>query len=214
MSDQPGSLPAVDQHQPSISENSDLENSNPNIVSVQQVHGGGEAKIIDSNLLAAQGKFTYAQFFGPNSAPANSNSTVENSSGQGAESAPLRDSEASPGVSVRPGVAIKQFHFDNPFRQASPSVTGELVIPSAPNASSTSNVSAHPSGLQPEHQRGEGVPPGEQKISNMSAKQLIEFIEGKITTIPKDAWIQEDLSGPAILQSVDPSDLDEILWTS
>ena len=211
MSDQPGSLPAVDQHQPSISGNSDLENSNPNIVSVQQVHGGGEAKIIGSNSGAAQSKFTYAQFFGPNSAPANSNSTVENSSGQGAESAPLRDSEASPGVSVRPGVAIKQFHFDNPFRQASPSVTGELVISSAPNASSSSNVSAHPSGLQPEHQRGDGVPPGEKKISTMSAKQLIEFIEGKITTIPKDAWIQEDLSGPAILQSVDPSDLDEIL---
>jgi hypothetical protein len=64
MSDQPGSLPAVDQHQPSISENSDLENSDPNIVSVQQVHGGGEAKIVHSNLLAVQANLLMSNFLG------------------------------------------------------------------------------------------------------------------------------------------------------
>lgn len=85
------------------------------------------------------------------------------------------------------------------------------MLPSVAGAATPSNVSAAPSGMQPEHERVGVVLSDEKKFSDLSAEDLIEVLVGKIATIPIDGWIKEDLSGPAILESVEPSALSEIL---
>ena len=104
---------------------------------------------------------------------------------------------------------MSTFQFGNPFSQAASAGTGEQALPSRTTSFLPSNVSAAPSGSQPEHDRRIVERLGGKNFSEMSAEDLFQVLVSKITTLPRESWIQEDLSGPAFLENVEPSDLGE-----
>lgn len=142
------------------------------------------------------------QSFDPNTATA----------GAGIGSAQISDNLASPGVEIRLGKALSEFPMlQNAFDRSAPAVTGKLVQSANFALGPPSNVPAAPSGSQPGHDRRSSVILVEDLFSKMSAECLSKAIVSKITTFPTERWIQEDLSGPAILESVEPSDLGDLL---
>jgi hypothetical protein len=172
------------------------ENSNPNAAEAAQIHGGGASKIDRSNVEPVHG----------GGVPL---------SDQGTASVQLSNVLVPLGAAVHPhqigGSFISNFVFSNPFDVSAPGRTGVQPQASAIVAVSPSNDSAAPSGSQPEQDRLTGDRAVAKNFSEMSAEDLSQVLVGKITTLPTDCWIQEDLSGAVFLEHVEPSNLGEIL---
>jgi hypothetical protein len=78
------------------------------------------------------------------------------------------------------------------------------AVPSSAPASSVSDS-------RPGQDRSSSLSNFGQPISLLSAEDLHKVLVGKISNLNKEAWIQEDISGQAILGSVDPSFLSDFL---
>ena len=177
------------------------ENSNPNLSGPATVHGGGVAKNQRSDAEPNHG--------GGVASP--QHSTV--SSGQGtASDVQLSNVLVPPGVAVHPhqaGGTMSVFNFTNPFDGAAAAGTGVQLQAQNLVASLPSNDSAAPSGSQPEHDRRAGDAVCAKNFSEMSAEDLFQVLVSKITTLQKEFWIQEDLSGAVFIEHVEPSVLGE-----
>ena len=126
-------------------------------------------------------------------------------------SAPVRPS-VGPGNVESPMMrqVLNSFAFENPFQAARPAV--EVVLhPLTSLAAVPSSAPAPSASDQPGQtvQVVSGV--SGQQFSQLSAESLYQAILGKIPNFAKEVWIQEDISGQAILESVDPSILSDFL---
>ena len=109
------------------------------------------------------------------------------------------------------GNAMSSFPFGNPFGGSAVPI-GEVqhtrggAAGGPPNQPAQGSPTNRPGGLRPPV-----ILPLETPISEMSAKQLADFIGGKITNFNSEIWIKEDISGAAFLEAVEPPSLAEFL---
>lgn len=103
----------------------------------------------------------------------------------------------------------EKFPFKNPFAAAA-NMESQHIVASAANAS----LFQPPVSLVDSKAGGTTASAAitiDQPISTMPAKTLSEFIGGRIQGVKFDAWIQEDISGLALIECVAPSCLAEFL---
>jgi hypothetical protein len=190
------------------------ENQNPNIPPL--VHGGGDhlspRRSCEERIQNQGGNIPVLDPNSPNAAWL----MQQNQTRSGTAPVQLSNVESPSGnpVHLQGSNVMSTFQFGNPFGQAAPAVIGEQVLLPRTVTFPPSNVSAAPSGPQPEHDRRNAERLGGKNFSEMSAEDLFQVLVGKITTLPRESWIQEDLSGPAFLENVVPSDLGDILERS
>ena len=171
----------------------------------------------DENLLSAQinepnssrgGGFANSEIISSESV---SSGMGEGSGLQNNASALVRPS-VGPGNGESPllGQVLNNFSFVNPFQAARHAVevaSHPLTLPAAvPSSAPAPSASDQPGQTV---QALSGI--SGQQFSQLSAEGLYQVIKGKITNFTKEVWIQEDISGQAILESVDPSALCDFL---
>jgi len=103
----------------------------------------------------------------------------------------------------------QQFPFMNPFAAA-------VSTESQPNVASAANASLFQPPVSFVDSKAGGTTASAaiaivQPISTMPAKTLSEFIGGRIQGVKFDAWIEEDISGFALIECVAPSSLAQFL---
>ena len=130
---------------------------------------------------------------------------------QGATSALPNARHTSPGAASslsNERIAINRFGFENPF------VTGVDVRNhhlSASQIAMLPSASAAVVDPQFESYRRVAIEVADKPFSQMSAEDLAKSVVSKISNFNNEVWIREDISGPAVLESVEPPNLSDTL---
>ena len=110
--------------------------------------------------------------------------------------------------------AMPSFGFNNPFAGSagSASINSPMVAIASSNAASTPRQSTPPSDGSGSDVRLDAQHSTPTNFSSMTAEQIIAYFEqSKILNVPRQTWIEHDLSGIAILDGIAPSLLNEYL---
>jgi hypothetical protein len=130
---------------------------------------------------------------------------------QGATSALQNARYTSPGAASglsNERIALNRFGFENPF-EAGAEVRNQPL--SNPDVATLPSASAAVFDPQSESYRRAVTNVLDKPFSHMNAEDLARAIVGKISNFNSEVWIREDISGPAVLESVEPSNLSDTL---